>query len=74
MALESVFSEKFEIALEFAYTSGRKGAWIQGMGSGLMNGLVYFVEGESSSLPSLFSSSSTDSSLSFPPFQPSSSS
>lgn len=51
MALESVFSEKFEIALDFAYVSGRQGAWIQGMGNGLMNGMVYFVEG-SSPLPS----------------------
>ncbi|CED83054.1 Multidrug/pheromone exporter, ABC superfamily [Phaffia rhodozyma] len=44
MSLESIFIEKFNIALENAYTTGLKGAWIQGVGNGLMNGLVYFVE------------------------------
>lgn len=45
MALESIFTEKFDIALALAYRTGLKGAWIQGIGNGLMNGLVYFVEG-----------------------------
>jgi hypothetical protein len=46
MALESIFEEKFEIALEIAYSTGLKGAWVQGIGTGLMNGMIYFIEGE----------------------------
>lgn len=47
MALESIFEEKFNIALDIAYLTGLKGAWVQGVGTGLMNGMIYFVEGES---------------------------
>jgi len=45
MALESVFDAKFNAALAVTYSTGLRGAWIQGLGNGLMNGLVYFVEG-----------------------------
>jgi hypothetical protein len=44
MALESVFVEKFDAALTAAYGTGLQGAVVQGLGSGLMNGMVYFVE------------------------------
>lgn len=45
MALESVFETKFDVALSATYATGLRGAWIQGLGNGLMNGLVYFIEG-----------------------------
>lgn len=50
MALESVFDAKFDVALKSTYVTGLRGAWIQGLGNGLMNGLIYFVEGLSPSL------------------------
>jgi hypothetical protein len=51
MALESIFEEKFEIALGIAYTTGLEGAWVQGIGTGLMNGMIYFIEGGPLFLP-----------------------
>lgn len=45
MSIESVFIEKFEQSIEFAYTGGAKAAPLAGIGLALGSSLTYVAEG-----------------------------
>lgn len=49
MSIESVFIEKFEQSIEFAYTGGAKAAPLAGIGLALGSSLTYVAEGKHAS-------------------------